>query len=45
MSGTITTDLVQGYLLPYTILTKDDIQDIFNVHQARDLAHCPESIA
>jgi len=35
---TIETRLWYG-LLPYTELTKDHIQDVFNVHQARDLAY------
>jgi len=41
--GTIETDLGTG-LLPYTDL-KDYIQDIFDIHQARDLAHRLGSIA
>ena len=32
-------------LLPYTELTKDHVQDIFSVHQARDLAYGLGSIA
>jgi hypothetical protein len=35
----------RDYLLPYTELTKDYVQDVFDVHQTRDLAYRLSSIA
>ena len=31
-------------LLPYAELIENDIQDVFDVHHARDLAHGPRSV-
>ncbi len=38
MGQTVLNQYSKG-LLPYAELTKDHFQDVFNVHEARDLAY------